>query len=43
MYVMQVKKPSESASEWDIAKLVAEIPANVATRPLAEGSCPLVK
>jgi branched-chain amino acid transport system substrate-binding protein len=43
MYVMQVKKPSESANEWDIAKLVAEIPANVATRPLAEGNCPLVK
>jgi branched-chain amino acid transport system substrate-binding protein len=43
MYVMQVKKPSESTSEWDIAKLIAEIPANVATRPLAEGGCPLVK
>ena len=43
MYVMQVKKPSESTSEWDTAKLIAEIPASVATRPLAEGSCPLVK
>lgn len=43
MYVMQVKKPSESTSEWDIAKLIAEVPAIVATRPLAEGNCPLVK
>ena len=43
MDVMQVKKPNESTSEWDMAKLVAEIPANLATRPLADGNCPLVK
>lgn len=43
MYVMQAKAPSESTSEWDVAKLIAEIPSEVATRPLANGGCPLVR
>jgi branched-chain amino acid transport system substrate-binding protein len=43
MYLMQVKTPEESKGEWDLAKIVATIPAEQAFRPLAEGDCPLVK
>jgi branched-chain amino acid transport system substrate-binding protein len=43
MYLYQVKKPSESKSEWDIYKLVATIPAEEAFRPLNAGGCPLVR
>jgi len=43
MYLMQVKTPEESKSEWDLAKIVATIPGDQAFRPLAEGGCPLVK
>ena len=42
MYLYQVKKPSESKSEWDIYKLVATIPAEEAFRPLNAGGCPLI-
>jgi branched-chain amino acid transport system substrate-binding protein len=43
MYLMQVKTPDESKSEWDLAKIVATMPGEQAFRPLAEGGCPLVK
>jgi branched-chain amino acid transport system substrate-binding protein len=43
MYVYEVKKPSESKYPWDYYKLLATVPADVAFRPLAESSCPLVK
>jgi len=43
MYLMQVKTPEESKSDWDLAKIVATIPGDQAFRPLAEGGCPLVK
>jgi branched-chain amino acid transport system substrate-binding protein len=43
MYLMQVKTPEESKSEWDLAKIVATVPGNEAFRPLNEGGCPLVK
>jgi branched-chain amino acid transport system substrate-binding protein len=43
MYLFEVKKPSQSKSDWDLYKLVATIPANEAFRPLDEGGCPLVK
>ena len=43
MYVMQVKSPSDSTSEWDLARVIADVPADVAVRPLAAESCPLVK
>jgi branched-chain amino acid transport system substrate-binding protein len=43
MYLMQVKTPDESKGEWDLAKIVATIPGEQASRPLAEGGCPLVK
>jgi len=42
MYLMEVKSPQESKSKFDYYKLVAEIPAEAAFRPLAEGGCPLV-
>jgi branched-chain amino acid transport system substrate-binding protein len=43
MYLMQVKTPDESKSEWDLAKIVATVPGEQAFRSLAEGGCPLVK
>ena len=43
MYVMRVKKPSESKSEWDLYELVATIPGERAFRPMSEGGCPSVK
>lgn len=43
MYLVQVKKPSESKAPWDYYKVLATIPADAAFRPLAESTCPLVK
>ena len=43
MYLMEVKKPSESKGEWDLLKIVKTIPANDAFMPLSESTCPLVK
>jgi branched-chain amino acid transport system substrate-binding protein len=43
MYLFQVKTPAESKGEWDLYKLVREIPATEVTRPLSESLCPLVK
>ena len=42
MYLFEVKKPSESKGPWDYYKLVREIPAAEAFRPLDQGECPLV-
>ncbi|HEY2028141.1 MAG TPA: ABC transporter substrate-binding protein, partial [Myxococcales bacterium] len=41
-YLYEVKKPSESKGEWDLYKLVKEVPGDQAFRPLNEGSCALV-
>jgi branched-chain amino acid transport system substrate-binding protein len=43
MYLVQVKKPSESKAPWDYYKVLAPIPADAAFRRLAESTCPLVK
>lgn len=43
LYLLQVKAPSESKSDWDLFKIVGTVPADKAFRPLAEGGCPLVK
>jgi branched-chain amino acid transport system substrate-binding protein len=43
MYLVEVKKPSESKGAWDYLKIVSTIPAKDAFRPLNEGKCPLVK
>jgi len=39
MYLFQVKAPSESKSEWDLYKLLATIPAEIAFRPMDQGGC----
>ncbi|WP_296581003.1 ABC transporter substrate-binding protein [Xanthobacter sp.] len=43
MYLLKVKKPSDSKGEWDLFEVVSTIPANEAFRPLKDGNCPLVK
>ncbi|QOZ26701.1 ABC transporter substrate-binding protein [Bradyrhizobium sp. CCBAU 51753] len=43
MYVYEVKKPSESKSDWDFYKLREVIPGDQAFRPLKDSACPLVK
>jgi branched-chain amino acid transport system substrate-binding protein len=43
MYLLQVKTPADSRSEWDVFKIIGTIPADKAFRPLNEGNCPLVK
>ena len=43
MYLFQVKTPAESKAAWDYYKTVSTIPANLAFKPLADSSCPLVK
>jgi len=42
MYLYEVKKPSDSKGPWDYYKLVKEVPADKAYRPLDKGECPLV-
>lgn len=42
MYLYEAKTPAEAKDEWDIAKLVATIPAKDAFRPLSESTCALV-
>jgi branched-chain amino acid transport system substrate-binding protein len=41
MYLLQVKTPAESKSEWDVFKVAGTIAADKAFRPLKEGGCPL--
>ena len=41
--LFEVKKPSESKSEWDNFKTLAQVPGEQAFRPLNAGGCPLVK
>jgi branched-chain amino acid transport system substrate-binding protein len=43
MYLVQVKKPSESKEPWDYYKVLATVPADIAFRSLAESTCPQVK
>jgi branched-chain amino acid transport system substrate-binding protein len=43
MFLVQVKKPEASTSEWDLYEVLATIPAAEAFRPLSEGNCTLVK
>jgi branched-chain amino acid transport system substrate-binding protein len=42
MYLVQVKKPSESKYPWDYYKILRTIPGDEAFRPLDKGNCPLV-
>lgn len=43
MYLMEVKKPSESKGPWDYYKVLATIPGDEAYTKPAESGCPLVK
>jgi len=43
MYLLQVKKPSESTGEWDLYKVVQTLPGETVNRPLSESPCPLLK
>ena len=43
MYLLQVKKPSESKSPWDYYNVRATIPAAEAFQPLSASRCPLIK
>jgi branched-chain amino acid transport system substrate-binding protein len=43
MYLIEVKKPSESTKPWDYYKVLRTIPAEEATAPLSESRCPLIK
>ena len=39
--LLEVKKPEESKGDWDVAKIVAKVPAEQAFRPMSEGGCSL--
>jgi branched-chain amino acid transport system substrate-binding protein len=43
VFLVQVKKPSESKGPRDLAKLIATIPGDKAFRPLAAGGCPYIR
>ena len=43
VFLVQVKKPSESKGPDDMAKLLGVIPGDRAFRPMAEGGCPYIK
>ncbi len=43
MYLLQVKKPSESTAPWDYYHVRATIPAAEAFQPLSASRCPLIK
>lgn len=42
MFLMEVKRPAEVTEPFDTSRVVAEIPARDAVRPLLDGGCPLV-
>jgi branched-chain amino acid transport system substrate-binding protein len=42
MFLVQIKKPSESKYPWDYYKILRVIPGDQAYRPLDQGHCPLV-
>ena len=43
MYLMKVKAPNESESEWDLLTVVDTVPAERAFQPLSQSTCKLVK
>jgi branched-chain amino acid transport system substrate-binding protein len=43
VYLLQVKKPSESTTPWDYYHVRATIPAAEAFQPLSASRCPLIK
>ena len=43
MYLVQVKTPKESTSQWDLYKTLKEIPGEEAFTPAADSKCSLLK
>jgi branched-chain amino acid transport system substrate-binding protein len=43
MYLVQVKKPSESKGEWDYYKVLETVPAEKAFGPIADSACAMDK
>ena len=43
MFLVEVKKPSESKGPWDLLKVIKQVPGDEAFMPMSEGTCPLVK
>ena len=43
MYLVEVKKPSESKEAWDYLRVIQTIPGDEAFRPMNEGNCPYIK
>jgi branched-chain amino acid transport system substrate-binding protein len=43
MYLVEVKKPSESKGPWDYYKVISTIPGKDIYQPLNASACPLVK
>ena len=43
VYVMEVKRPSESKGPWDYYHVRETVPGDKAYRPLSQSACPLVK
>jgi len=41
IYLLQVKKPEQATSKWDLYNVVATVPGDQAFRPLDKGGCPL--
>jgi branched-chain amino acid transport system substrate-binding protein len=42
LYLLEVKKPEDSKSQWDLYSVVSIIPGEQAFRSLQDGGCPLV-
>ena len=42
MYLVEVRRPGESANPWDLEKVLDTVPGNDVFRPLSESDCPLV-
>lgn len=42
LYLLEVKKPEDSKSKWDLYNVLATVPGDEAFRPLDQGKCPLV-
>lgn len=43
VYLMRIKAPAASRSEWDLCEVVSRIPAEDAFRPMAGSACALVR
>ena len=43
MYLVEVRRPGESANPWDLEKVQDTLAGNDVFRPLSESDCPLVK